>query len=106
MPDIRRVVRGPSPRWLCTTTLVVFTLLALVACTAAPSAPSPQVIAEKGTPYGDLLVPELQASVTDGAIGVSVDTPVTVSAGDGVLGTVRLVNEAGLSVAGQVVFCA
>src|SRR3954469_18200909 len=67
--------------------------LLLSACSApAPSPQEPEVI-EKGTPFGDLLVPKLEASVTDGAIGVPVDSPVTVSAGDGVLGAVSLVNE-------------
>ena len=74
--------------------------LLLSACgTPAPSQ-GPQVISEKGTPFGDLLVPKLQASVTDGAIGVPVDSPVTVSAGDGVLGSVSLINEDGTPVAG------
>ncbi|HXL62799.1 MAG TPA: Ig-like domain-containing protein, partial [Mycobacterium sp.] len=53
------------------------------------------------TPYGDLLVPKLTASVTDGAVGVSVESPVTVSAEDGVLGAVSVVNEDGTPLAGQ-----
>ena len=61
----------------------------------------PQIIADKGTPFGDLLVPKLTASVTDGAVGVSVDSPVTVSAEDGVLGSVTMVNDDGEPVAGQ-----
>jgi hypothetical protein len=60
-----------------------------------------KVITDKGTPYGDLLVPKLQASVTDGAVGVSVESPVTVTAGDGVLGAVSMINEAGEPVDGQ-----
>ncbi|MEQ0619573.1 hypothetical protein ABLN73_05890, partial [Mycobacterium tuberculosis] len=32
-----------------------------------------KVIADKGTPFADLLVPKLTASVTDGAVGVTVD---------------------------------
>jgi lipoprotein-anchoring transpeptidase ErfK/SrfK len=43
----------------------------------------------------------LQSSVTDGAVGVPLDSPVTVSAGDGVLGAVTMVNEEGEPVAGQ-----
>jgi lipoprotein-anchoring transpeptidase ErfK/SrfK len=75
--------------------------LVLSACSAPASTPEePQVISEKGTPFGDLLVPKLQASVTDGAIGVPVDSPVTVSAGDGVLGAVSLINEDGTPVDG------
>ncbi|WP_413467087.1 L,D-transpeptidase [Mycolicibacterium sp. 120270] len=103
MPKARRAAARPPRRWLSAAPLFAVALLTLVACsTAAPSAPPPQVIAEKGTPYEDLLVPELQASVTDGAIGVTVETPITVTAGDGVLGTVSLINEVGRPVAGQV----
>jgi len=75
--------------------------LTLGACSSAPTPSSPEVIADKGDPFSDLLVPRLQSSVTDGAVGVSVDSPVTVSAGDGVLGAVTMVNEAGDPVAGQ-----
>ena len=103
MPEVRRVAVQSTRRWLSIALLLGAALLAIVACTAAPTeAPAPQVIVDKGTPYGDLLVPKLQASVTDGAIGVSVDAPITVTAGDGVLGAVSLVNEAGQPVAGQV----
>ena len=59
------------------------------------------MISEKGDPFSNLLVPKLQASVTDGAVGVEVDSPVTVSAGDGVLGAVSMINEEGEPVAGQ-----
>lgn len=75
--------------------------LALSACSSTPAPPSPEVIADKGDPFSDLLVPRLQSSVTDGAVGVPVDSPVTVSAGDGVLGAVTMVNEEGNPVAGQ-----
>ena len=60
----------------------------------------PNAIVDKGTPYGDLLVPKLQASVTDGAIGVPVESPVTVTADAGVMGAVTLTNEQGRVVAG------
>ena len=63
--------------------------------------PQPQVIADKGTPFGDLLVPKLTSSVTDGAVGVPVGVPVTVGAEDGVLGAVTMVNEAGTPVDGE-----
>ena len=54
---------------------------------AAATAPAPaKVIFDKGTPFADLLVPKLTASVTDGAVGVTVDAPVTVTVADGVLG--------------------
>ena len=65
----------------------------LSACGGNSAPPQPQVINDKGTPFGDLLVPKLTASVKDGAVGVTVDQPVTVSAEDGVLGAVTMVNE-------------
>ena len=66
--------------------LVPAVVLGLSACSSNAAPPPPQVITDKGTPFGDLLVPKLTASVKDGAVGVSVDSPVTVSAEDGVLG--------------------
>jgi lipoprotein-anchoring transpeptidase ErfK/SrfK len=81
----------------------VVSAAALAACTSTTPAPAPQpqVITDKADPYSDLLVPRLQSSVTDGAVGVPVDSPVTVSAGDGVLGAVTMINEDGDPVAGQ-----
>src|SRR6478609_3881322 len=89
-----------SPRWK-RTSLVAVALLSVVAfgataCNSTPAAPpQPQTITDKGTPYGDLLVPKLTASVTDGAVGVPVDAPVTVAAEDGVLGLVTMTNADG-----------
>ncbi len=40
--------------------------------------------------------------MTDGAVGVTVDAPVTVSAENGVLGGVTMTNEEGVSVAGKI----
>jgi lipoprotein-anchoring transpeptidase ErfK/SrfK len=82
-------------------TLTAAAALALSACGSTTAPPSPQVIAGKGDPFSDLLVPRLQSSVTDNAVGVPVDSPVTVTAGDGVLGAVTMVNEEGDPVAGQ-----
>jgi lipoprotein-anchoring transpeptidase ErfK/SrfK len=77
-------------------------VLGLTACGGADSRSSqPEAIVDKGTPYGDLLVPRLQTSVTDGAVGVPVESPVTVSADAGVLGAVSLVNEEGRVVKGE-----
>jgi lipoprotein-anchoring transpeptidase ErfK/SrfK len=73
----------------------------LSGCSRETVPPPPQIIADKGTPYGDLLVPKLTASVKDGAVDVSVDSPVTVSAEDGVLGAVTMVNEEGTPIAGK-----
>ncbi|GAT07151.1 ErfK/YbiS/YcfS/YnhG family protein [Mycolicibacterium novocastrense] len=83
-----------------TAALIPVLALGLSACGGNSAPPQPQVISDKGTPFGDLLVPKLTASVTDGAVGVSVDSPVTVSAEDGVLEAVTMVNESGKSVAG------
>jgi len=74
---------------------------ALTACGASSEPPQAQVIVDKGTPFGDLLVPKLTSSVQDGAVGVSVESPVTVSAEDGVLGSVTMINEDGKAVSGE-----
>ena len=71
------------------------------ACSSDGGGTPQKVIFDKASPYSDLLVPKLTASVTDGAVGVAVDSPVTVSAEDGVLAGVTLVNESGRSVNGQ-----
>ncbi|MCX2931430.1 Ig-like domain-containing protein [Mycobacterium sp. CVI_P3] len=88
------------------TRLAAFVLLpALViglgACSSEPTPAPVKVIADKGTPYGDLLIPRLMASVKDGAVDVPLDRPVTVTASGGVLGSVSMVNEAGNQVDGQ-----
>ncbi|HTQ18343.1 L,D-transpeptidase [Mycobacterium sp.] len=72
-----------------------------VACSSSPSAAPVKPIADKGTPFADLLVPKLTASVTDGAVGVTVDAPVTVNVADGVLASVTMVNESGKSINSQ-----
>ncbi len=76
-------------------------VLGLSACSSDSGSQQPKVIFDKASPYSDLLVPKLSASVTDGAVGVAVDAPVTVTAEDGVLAAVSLVNENGKSVSGQ-----
>jgi lipoprotein-anchoring transpeptidase ErfK/SrfK len=82
--------------------LVPAVVVGLSACSGSPAAPAqPQTITDKGTPFGDLLVPKLTASVTDGAVGVAVDAPVTVSAEAGVLGAVNMTDEDGATVAGR-----
>ncbi len=102
MWQVRSVARPRRKRaWLVAIALVPAMALGLSACNSNPAPPKPQVITDKGTPYGDLLVPKLTASVTDGAVGVSVESPVTVSAEDGVLGEVSVVDEDGTALAGQ-----
>jgi lipoprotein-anchoring transpeptidase ErfK/SrfK len=71
------------------------------ACSSGVGTTPPKAIMDKATPFEDLLVPKLSASVTDGAVGVPVDRPVTVAADDGVLASVEVVNENGKSVGGQ-----
>ncbi|MCH9701896.1 MAG: hypothetical protein K0U76_11040, partial [Actinomycetia bacterium] len=90
-----------SRAWLAAVALVPAIVLALSACGGNSEQAQPQVITDKGTPFGDLLVPKLTSSVEDGAVGVSVDSPVTVSAELGVLGAVTMVNQEGKTVAGQ-----
>lgn len=71
-------------------------VLGLAACGSSASTQQQSAATlDKGSPYEELLVPSLQTSVRDGAVGVSVDSPVTVSAAAGVLGEVSLVNEQG-----------
>ncbi len=72
-----------------------------VACSSSQTAAPVKAIVDKGTPYGDLMVPKLTASVTDGAVGVTVDAPVTVGVADGVLGSVTMVNDSGKTIEGQ-----
>jgi lipoprotein-anchoring transpeptidase ErfK/SrfK len=86
--------------WLAALVMVPAIAIGLSAC-STPAPPQPQTITDKGTPFGDLLVPKLTASVTNGAVGVPVDAPVTVTAEDGVLGAVTMTNEEGSTVAGQ-----
>jgi lipoprotein-anchoring transpeptidase ErfK/SrfK len=102
MRQVRPVTRRRRhPFWLMAAAAVSAGVLALGACSSNAATPAPQVITDKGDPFSNLLVPKLQATVTDGAVGVEVDAPVTVSAGDGVLGAVSMINEAGEPVAGQ-----
>ncbi len=81
--------------------MVPFAVFGAGACGSGAGTPPPKAIMDKATPFEDLLVPKLSASVTDGAVGVPVDRPVTVTADDGVLASVEVVNENGKSVDGQ-----
>ena len=75
-------------------TSIIGVTISLNACanTAPPPTP-PLAISDKGTPYDELLIPGLQTSVTDGAVGVSVEAPVTIKASSGVLGAVTLTGQ-------------
>jgi lipoprotein-anchoring transpeptidase ErfK/SrfK len=88
-------------RWLTVIALVPAVVLGLSACSSNSAPPPPQVITDKGTPFGDLLLPKLAASVKDGDVGISAASPVTVGAEDGVLGAVSMVNEDGEPVQGK-----
>lgn len=81
--------------------MVPLAVFGVAGCGSGGSAPPAAVIFDKGTPFDDLLVPKVTASVTDGAVGVAVDSPVTVSAGAGVLASVSMVNDSGRSVGGE-----
>ena len=85
--------------WLAT--VVAMVAVFAVACGSTHEAAPPKVIADKGTPFADLLVPKLTSSVADGAVGVTVDAPVTVTVADGVLGSVTMTNDNGRTINGQ-----
>lgn len=87
--------------WITTFGLIAALVLGVSACGGRSAVPPIQRIAEKGTPYSDLLLPKLNASVKNGAVGVAVDDPVTVSAEDGVLGPVTMTNQNGSAVQGR-----
>ncbi len=74
----------------------------LVGVSACGQSNNSGVLAGKGTPYSDLLVPKLTSTVQDGAVGVPVDQPVTVTARGGVFGNVTLVDDAGKPVPGKI----
>ncbi|OMC49063.1 hypothetical protein A5745_07785 [Mycobacterium sp. IS-2888] len=80
--------------------MIMFAVIG-VACSSRHTAAPTKVIFDKGTPFADLLVPKLTSSVSDGAVGVTVDAPVTVSVADGVLASVSMVNENGKTINGQ-----
>ena len=95
-----RPVRRPRLRaWLATLVIVFMSLSAVSGC--GLNRPEPTVLADKGTPYSDLLIPKLTASVTDGAVGVLVDQPITLTVQGGVLGSVDMVDDTGEPVAGD-----
>lgn len=87
--------------WLLAAVVIPAMLLGISACSTNSAPPASNVIADKGTPFSDLLVPKLTASVKDGAVDVSVDQPVTVTAQGGVLGAITMINQAGTQVTGK-----
>ncbi|WP_167108863.1 Ig-like domain-containing protein [Mycobacterium sp. DL592] len=101
MRQVGSATRQRSRVRLAVLALIPALLFVLSACGSDPAPAPVKVIADKGTPYGDLLIPQLAASVKDGAVDVPVDKPVTITATGGVLGSVTMVNDAGSEVAGQ-----
>jgi lipoprotein-anchoring transpeptidase ErfK/SrfK len=95
---------GPAHRslrsWLVALLLIPAVLLGISGCVQRDSAP--KVLADKGTPYADLLVPKLTASVQNEAVGVPVDQPVTLSVQGGVLGSVSMVDDEGKELVGTI----
>ncbi len=98
-----RSLIGRRGLWRVAVVVLAALALLLSACDSSSTAPPPppQEITAKGDPYSNMLMPKLQASATDGAVGVEVASPVTVTAAGGVLGSVSLIGEDGTSVAGQ-----
>ena len=101
MRQLDSASRGRYARWVAALLTLPALLVGVSACGGSQAPPPVKVIADKGTPYGDLLVPELSASVKDGAVDVAVDQPVMVRASSGVLGSVSMVTDAGTEVAGR-----
>ncbi|WP_421844966.1 L,D-transpeptidase [Mycobacterium sp.] len=105
MPTVGGVTRWRRLRaWRAWSAALVLApvVVGAVACGSNSSGPEPlKVIVGKGTPFTDLLVPKLASSVTDGAVGVTVDVPVSVSVANGVLAAVTMVNGSGTSVSGK-----
>ena len=83
MRQLDSASRGRYARWVAALLTLPALLVGVSACGGSQAPPPVKVIADRA-PYGDLLVPELSASVKDGAVDVAVDQPVTVRASSGV----------------------
>ena len=96
---------GGAPRSRIRTLLVLVVALVtavagLTGCGTRTS--EPKVLADKGTPYQDLLVPKLTGSIKNEAVGVPVDQPVSLTVQGGVFGSVTMADDAGETVKGDV----
>lgn len=98
MGDVGSAHRPRFRSWLAVLVLATAAAAGLSGCNQGPQ--PPKVLAGKGTPFGDLLIPNMTTSVSDGDVGVPVDQPVTLNVQGGVLGTVSMVNDAGEAVSG------
>lgn len=102
MWQVRSATRPRRYRgWLTPFALVPALALGLGACSTDAAPLPPQVLADKGSPFAELMVPTFQASVTEGAVGVRVDQPIAVTASNGVLGSVTVQKSDGTTVAGE-----
>ncbi len=95
------VVSAPRPHRLLAVVMLLLLVAGVSGCGGGTTAPEVRRITEKGTPYSDLLLPKLTSSVQDGAVGIAVDQPVTVTVESGVLGSVTMTNQNGATVAGR-----
>lgn len=95
------VVSAPRPHRLLAIAVLLLLVAGVSGCGGGTTAPEVRRITEKGTPYNDLLLPKLTSSVQDGAVGIAVDQPVTVTVESGVLGSVTMTNQNGATVAGR-----
>lgn len=95
------VVSAPRPHRLLAVVMLLLLVAGVSGCGGGTTAPEVRRITEKGTPYNDLLLPKLTSSVQDGAVGIAVDQPVTVTVESGVLGSVTMTNQNGATVAGR-----
>lgn len=87
-------------RSLIATCLIVPVAWAGVSACSSGESPG-KVLAGKGTPYADQLVPKVTATVQDGAVGVPVDQPIALTVAGGVLGSVSMVDESGEAIPGE-----
>ena len=100
MRNVRPDTRSRLRTWVALLLVTVAAMAGLSGCGFRQS--ESQVLAGKGTPYGDLLVPKLSATVKDGAVGVPVDQPVTLTVQGGVLGSVSMADDQGEAVKGDI----
>ncbi|MGL4305582.1 MAG: L,D-transpeptidase, partial [Mycobacteriaceae bacterium] len=82
--------------------VVVSAVLLTAACTIGePSSLGPTVVTlDRSSPISGALTPEIAVSVEASAVGVSPGVPVVISASQGVLSQVELVDEDGVAIAG------
>ncbi len=99
MRNVGAAAHARPRSWLALLLMVPALLVGISGCGQGDS--GPEALAAKGTPYSDLLVPSLTASVNNGAVGVPVDQPVSLNVQGGVLGTVSMVNGDGEQVEGR-----